>query len=492
MKTKVLYILMIALIFTTSCEDYLEKNPLDQISAPTFWKTEKDAEMALTACYGSLQWAWLAYLSPHWEGLSDNAYCQYPWEGGFTNFARGVIEPTSGGVVGDAFYNRYQGITTCNIFLKNIEGVEIDQTTKEKYMAEVRFVRAYLYFHLTEIYGGVPLVLEPLSIENSKVAKSSKAEVVAKILEDLDFAISKLPNEIYTGHAVKASALAFKSRVLLFNGQFAEAASVAKQVVDGSDFGLNNNYSEIFTDGTQAGNNEIIFSIKYLAPDNYTWMDIYYDWWLSCTPVQDLVDAYECTDGFSIAESGLYDAENPYNNRDPRLGMTVMLPEDEYPYVPSGLFKDVNSKTGFGLKKFISIAERPVNYSTQSQQDWVAIRYAEVLLNYAEAQNEAAGPDQSVYDAINEIRARVDMPALQPGLSKEQMREKIRNERRIEMAMEGMRYFDLKRWNIAHEIIPQITDPGGTPRNFEQKHYLWPFPQGEIDINDQLEQNNGY
>lgn len=134
----------------------------------------------------------------------------------------------------------------------------------------------------------------------------------------------------------------------------------------------------------------------------------------------------------------------------------------------------------------------PYGYSTQSQQDWVMLRYAEVLLIYAEAQNEIAGPDQMVYEAINQIRNRVNMPDVPAGINQQEMRETIRHERRIELAFEGLRYYDLKRWRIAEEVLNNITD-GVIPRNFEERFYQWPLPQSEIDRSQGvLEQNPDY
>jgi len=151
------------------------------------------------------------------------------------------------------------------------------------------------------------------------------------------------------------------------------------------------------------------------------------------------------------------------------------------------------SGTGYNPVKYCNWDELPIDYSTISDQDIIIIRYADVLLMYAEAKNEASGPDASVYAAINAVRDRVNMPPVPNGLTKDQMRERIRHERRVELALEGSRYVDIKRWRIAEDIIPQIVDPGGAKRKFDPgKHYLLPFPQNEMDTNPNLEQNPGY
>jgi hypothetical protein len=202
-------------------------------------------------------------------------------------------------------------------------------------------------------------------------------------------------------------------------------------------------------------------------------------------------------DGRPITESPLYNPLTPYVNRDPRMKLSVYVPGDRWKYSANGLFdpaKDGNNKTGFLLKKYLDTTRAPAGYATQSDQDFVLLRFADVLLMYAEAQNEVGGPDESVYSAVNAVRARpgINLPPLPAGLSKDQMRQRIRNERRIELAFEGLRFLDLKRWKIADVVLPQIINPGGVARKFEQKHYLWPFPLSEIDINKDLQQNTGY
>ncbi|MBE7174264.1 MAG: RagB/SusD family nutrient uptake outer membrane protein, partial [Williamsia sp.] len=187
----------------------------------------------------------------------------------------------------------------------------------------------------------------------------------------------------------------------------------------------------------------------------------------------------------------------PYLNRDPRLKLSVYVPGDPWKYSTTGFFdptKDGNNKTGFNLKKYLDTTRAPTGYATQSDQDFVLLRYADILLMYAEAQNEVGGPSQAVYNAVNAVRARpgINLPALPAGLSQDALRQRIRNERRVELAFEGLRYFDLLRWKIADQVIPAIVNPGGVNRRFEQKNYLWPFPQSEIDIDPDLKQNTGY
>ena len=241
-----------------------------------------------------------------------------------------------------------------------------------------------------------------------------------------------------------------------------------------------------------------MFSTRYLIPDLSSGLDIRWNWHGVLNPNQELVDAFECTDGFPITSSPLYDPSNWRLNRDPRLLMTIKGHED---LVVNSAGQTVGfnynniSGTGYNPVKYGNWDVLPIDYSTQSEQDWILLRYAEVLLIYAEARNEASGPDASVYDAINEVRARpgVDMPPIPAGLTQNEMRERIRNERRVELALEGTRWADILRWRTAEHYIPTIVDAGGVRRIFDpSKHYLLPFPQTEIDINPNLVQNPGY
>ena len=355
------------------------------------------------------------------------------------------------------------------------------------------------YFTLTEFYGGVPLYTKSPTMEESIVKQSTKAEIVAQVIADLDIAIASLPNISYTdGHAVKGSAQALKAKVLLHNEQWQSAADAANQVITDGKFSIFNNYRTLFLASGQNNNPEIIFSARFLNPDRYSSQDIYYAWWGELNPRQELVDDYECTDGLPISSSPLYDPTSWKLNRDPRLALTIKTAAESV-VNSAGQIKTFNynqqSLTGYEPVKGLNWDALPIDYSTKSEQDWILMRYAELLLIYAEAKNEATGPDASVYNAINAVRARpgINMPPIPDGLTKALMRERIRHERRIELALEGRRYHDVKRWKTAETYIPTLVDPGGIRRVFNPaKHYLFPFPQSEIDVNPNLVQNPGY
>lgn len=494
MKKNIIYahLLLIMVVLSFSCKkDFLNRNPLDKISSETFWKNEADLRAALAGCYAILSPRdnpGFGALAPHYEGLSDNAYDNFPWEGGFTTLAQGIITPNSGGAVATEYNLHYQQIAADNFLLDNIDKVPVDDAIKAKYKAESRFLRAYSYFRLSEAFGGVILSLKVETLSETKRPKNTKAEVVAAILDDLDFAIANLPDQAYAGNAVKGSAQALKAKVLLYNEKWKESAAVSKAIIDGAKFSLSPEYSNLFIKPGQLNNPEIIFSARYQTPDAYSNMDIYYSFWQSLQPLKLLVDAYETIDGSPINPA------DPYSNRDPRLKKTILLPGEPHVGSSTGIFMPFagDNKTGYLPKKFV---DPNLNAQQTSNSDCVILRYSDVLLMYAEAQNEDLGPEASVYDAVNKVRQRpgINMPVLPIGLSKEQMRERIRKERRIEFAMEGTRYFDLKRWHIAHIVLPTVVDPGGIKRSFAQKNYLWPFPQAEINIlSPNLVQNDDY
>jgi len=485
-------------LFLLSCNE-LDLNPQDQISGPTFWSSQADADLALTGVYSTLNNPSFTFPMVYYSVLGgDSEQSGISGTGPINNLAAGEIEPTSGSLVSSIFTDCYRGISTCNIFLANIDKTPISEATLKQYKGEVYFLRAFFYYRLTEFYGGVPLYTAPVSLEEAKVEQSTKEQVFAQILSDLDVAIANLPNDAYSGHAVKASALALKSRVLLHQESWSEAAAAAKEVIMDGKFSLYDDFKNLFLHYGQDGNPEILFSTKFLNPDNSSDQDIQIQWWGILNPRQELVDAYECIDGLPISSSPLYDPNDWKANRDPRMLLTLKAFEDPA-ILASGEVVEYEynnpSSTGYEPAKFVDVEELPVDYSTRSEHDWVLLRYAEVLLNYAEAQNEAVGPDPSVYEAVNEVRARpgIDMPPLPSGLSQDEMRTRIRNERRVELALEGLRYGDIKRWKTAETYIPTLMRPNGAYRQFDPtKHYRFPFPQSEIDINNNLKQNPGY
>jgi starch-binding outer membrane protein, SusD/RagB family len=232
------------------------------------------------------------------------------------------------------------------------------------------------------------------------------------------------------------------------------------------------------------------------------------------TPLRSLVDAYQMEDGMSIEDSPLYDPDDPYANRDPRLYSTLLYPGAPFDTVifnslPSSptadqVRSDFNATaTGYQFIKYVN----PEDKSDQGNSgvDFILMRYADVLLMYAEAKIEQNEIDQSVYDAINAVRTRADMPAITGPHSQDELRQILRHERRIELAFEGLRVFDIRRWGIAADVMAgqhygiDYVDEDGDPqtipadfRSFTARDMLWPIPQKELDLNPNISQNPGY
>ena len=508
-----LLITAITMMLAVSCKKgFLERNPKNSVSSQVFWTSEADVQTGLAGVYSRLQQNFLGYERIYLEGLTDNAFAD-PGnnnQGGLGNMTLGSITPTVGGALANMYSTPYRAISSANYFLDNVDKAPVVAAKLNVYKAEVRFIRALAYFDLVQAFGGVVIYRSyPKTLDAAKIAKSSKEEVYAFIHEDLDFAIANLPDEKYNGHAVKGSALGIKARVLVTQQKWAEAVTVLQQIMSSGKFALSNNYAGLFLRGGQANaavNTEIIFSTQYLAPANVqrtspigSGMNIEIGWWSLLQPYKDLADDYEMKDGKPAATSPLFDPANPYANRDPRLDLTMKLPGEVWKNNAGTAWTgSYPSVTGFLMEKYVDLSMAPFTASTANttDQDYVHLRYADVLLMYAEAKNEVSGPDATVYAALNQVRARpgINMPPVDPAGydTKDKLREFIRHERRVELALEGQRYNDLKRWNIAHIKLPMLKHPSGAPLVFQSKNYVLPFPQSEIDNNPNLVQNNDY
>jgi hypothetical protein len=505
MKAKYIIIAFVCSITLTgsmSCKKYLDKEPLDALSNGSFWTTEGDVKMALTGVYARLRSGYFGFRRMWLDTYSDNGYDRHNFYN-FQNLTVGVVNPTS---APSDFYNPpYQGIASANFFLANVDKAPVSEVNKKLYIAEVRFLRALFYFDLVTAYGGVVIYTKPPeNVDVSKIKQSTKDEVLSLIHQDLDFAVSNLPDTKYEGHAVKGSAMALKTRVLLSQEKWADAAALAKQIIDGGKFSLAPSYSGLFITSTQVGNPEIMFSTDFLSPNNYHrdfgGADVEIGWWGAIGVYKDLGEDYEMLNGKKITDPGSgYDPNKMALNRDPRFDMTLKYPGEKFTN-PDGteFFYTDPALTPYVMQKYVNLSRLPLGYdkANLTDQHIIHLRYADVLLMYAEAKNEVEGPSAGVYAALNAIRARpsVNMPPIDQTVYNSQaaLREGIRHERRIELAMEGLRYFDLKRWKVFETKLANVANPGGVKLKFGEKNYVLPFPQSEIDRNPKLVQNQGY
>lgn len=496
------FILIISLLVGVAACDLLDTNPTDFYTTDTFWKTPQHALDALTGCYQVLTtnaFFGSGGTGHKWEVMTPNAY-MYNDELSTNTFAMGHASGTTLGMNDRIWSGSYSGIGRCNTVIDRINEIQMDEELRARIIGEARFLRAFYYNELNQMFHGVPLILSSPDPETqSDMPRNTYEEVQQQIIEDLDYAASVLPDSYPPsdgGRATKGAALALKARVLLQDHQYDQVVSVIEQIFALNQYELFPDYNGIFRKANE-GNSEIIFDVRFKAPDVINDYDIVMAQYSTQAPLLDLVNAYQMIDGKSIQESDLYDPANPYENRDPRFKQSILYLGAPWRNRTANNI-DLH-QTGFSFRKFTEYNETTVGTIPQSDVNYIVIRYADVLLMYAEALNELSGPTQEVYDAVNQVRTRptVDMPPLPAGLSQEEMREAIRLERRIELAGERSYYFDIRRWGIAEEVMTgPVHDYTGrvlAVRQFNpDKDYLWPIPYTEIELNPNLTQNPGY
>lgn len=398
----------------------------------------------------------------------------------------------------DDNWNRaYTAIRRTHLFLERSGNVNLDnyklnpdasaQQTYRNMVAdlvrwryEARFLRAYFYFELIKRYGGVPLITRSLSInENLDLPRNTFDACVQFISDECDSAALHLPPsapDVDLGRATKGAAMALKSRVLLYwasplnntgnlQERWAKAARAAHDVIALNTYQLEGDYRALFRSFTSK---EIIFAHRYGASNDFERANypIGYDGGQSgTTPTQDLVDTYEMADGSAFSWSNPTHAAAPYDNRDPRLKMSVVVNNTQWKGRAveawaggrDGKGIDRASRTGYYLKKYVD-ENLDLLQNRSSVHTWILFRLGEIYLNYAEAMNEAYGPVQdpegfglTAIEAVNGVRKRtsVNMPALVTGQWQQaSLREKLRNERRVEMAFEEHRFWDVRRWKL--------------------------------------------
>ncbi len=486
-----------------------------------------------------------------WSSLTDESV--YNNDDNTWLIQRGQLSPENTGIAGTLWNRSYRSIRECNYALTNIDEVPMSTSRKNLLVAELKFIRAFRYQDLIRNYGGVPLLGDRVSQLNDDFSdpelfrREDLATCISYVLAQLDEAAAGLPNDNSSswllGRATKGAALALKSRLALYAasplynvGTWNQAVDAAAAVIALNKYSVSQNgYRELFR--RASNDNEIIFARYYTVGARHVPTEIAngpngYDGWGGNVPLQNLVDAYRMANGRAIGDAGSgYDPQQPYLGRDPRFYQTILYNGAPYrgrnveTFVPGG--RDSRdgpsnwntSRTGYYLLKFID-EDMPINnpWNIAGLQPWIYFRYAEILLNFAEAANELAGPDVtpsgaalSAREAVNLIRTRagVAMPEIPTGLSQDEFRTLVRNERQIELAFEEHRFYDVRRWMIAEqtENVPaygiEITRSGNTftyerkvaldGRSFSPQHYWLPIPRDEIlASNNSLQQNPNY
>ncbi|MCC8170534.1 MAG: RagB/SusD family nutrient uptake outer membrane protein [Parabacteroides sp.] len=559
--------------------------PPAEISAPSYWKTDKDAWYALNSCYEKMKGLDI------WDEMcTDNAHSHKPWEGNFELVQQNGISTAA--PYGD--YN-FEAVRRANTFIDNVDKCEMSDDMKGRMKAEARFFRAFSYLELTQYFGKVAIITEAVPYDAPNMPRNSVEEVHAFILDELAEIATLLP-ESYpggylneTGRITRYAALALRARAALYFGNYTEAEKSAREVIDSKKYALFRIASldaaqqqeademDLYVDFTARGidkdafvkgmfsyealwhganaspaNKEYVLTHEYMADANandayrYTYfipldMSIK-DGYSSYEPMQDLIDAYWSVDGKTIptpptvdqrkmdyekiwnhakdldktaykkfatgTDLMTYEYMKEFKNRDSRLYVSFMFPfkgwhgspvgEHYYRWDPSNIDALGNfSWTGFSYRKMVSV--NPYNQSA-SPDDYPTIRYAEVLLTFAEAHLMNTGYDKEVRDALNDIRDRCGMPDVPAALSKDAAIDLLRNERRIELAGEGHRFDDVRRYGSTycqHYLNGPSTAPNGhvvITKVWDDRLLLMPIPTSAIDTNPLLkdDQNPGY
>lgn len=520
MKTP-FYIIAVLLLLITGCNDsFLDVAPRDQVTNETFFVSQQDAIQAANSVYDywggqgnnedGFGYSFFLYLADTW---SDDAYI--PLDGyWYQRFQNGALSPSDTDVLA-RWQELYFIIRRANWFLANISRPEMDQNLRLRLTAEVRFIRAFQYFLLCQTWGEVPIVKEPLTLSELKVPRAGVGETMSFILDELDFSISTLPSAYAQedeGRITKGAAMALKARLLLYEGRWEESYGAAKEVMDLGLYSLfqtaeGDGYSELF-DTENENNAEIILDRENAALPNHgnqlprlsaLKSSIGGDGFIS--PTQALIDAYHAYDPVDDQFVPI-DPNNEFSLRDPRLGYTIAYPGSVFfGQVLSPTSPPLsNSRTRYGTIKFIPDGFNGNNGGLDYAVNHILIRYAEVLLTYAEAKIEANSIDQSVIDVINQVRSRaygvsfMEYDKYPEVVMSDQntLREVVRNERRVELALEGLRWFDIKRWRIGEAVLGMpiygakvsgqnvLVAEGGV---FDpSRDYLRPIPEREIQL----------
>jgi hypothetical protein len=508
-------LLLLTVFLTLGCDDdFLDRTPLDTTTLETFWKTPEQAEMWVNNLYKGLG----GVEEARFEAFSDNAFGRAG--AGANNIANGLLDTNDPRV---SEYWNYRYIRLGLEFFDYIENVPgISESKKKELTGQVRFMLAYQYYRLMTLYRDVPLVTKVLEIDESDVEKNSKEEILAYVIQQLDEAIALLPVSwpaSESGRITRGAALALKARVLLYNERWAEASQAAKAVMDLNEYTLHPNFKELFLAEFNNRTREVILAKQYAESVQVhdlvrTYAPVYLGGYALVLPTNELQQSFGMKDGSPFDSSNPEHMKKPFSDRDPRFNETFMYHGKDY----NGVKLDLTGsefRFAFTYLYYLKYVADLKNNFWPSHVNWILFRYADVLLMYAEATNEVSGADPSVFDALDQIRTRAGMPAVdrKKYAGKEALREFIRNERRVELAGEGLRYFDIRRWRIGEQVLntslksmdlTQWTDAprdgNGKPvlvikpvqsRVFNSKrHYVWPIPQTAIDKATKLTQHS--
>lgn len=461
-----------------SCQNILEKDPLGTLDAGSFFQTADDAQQAVNAAYKPLlfctpnnnfYWAFGELCSDEAitggdgsrPGLTElDAFTHTPRTEEFTNF----------------WALNYQGIAQCNTVLDKVPAIEMDATLKKQILGEAYFLRAYYYFLLSQVFGDVVLYTKLTPPDELKVPKTPRSEVLRQVVADCDEAAARLPVRFSgkdIGRATQGAALALAAKAYLYEKNWEKTVEYVGKVKALGAYALVPDYRDNFRKAAQ-NNSESVWEIQHTNLELGVGNSLN-QWWLS----KKVTDGY----GFAEVTKRYFDSFDP---NDPRRDFTIASNNQDYFGV---VYKNSFSSTRYGPRKYLQAAAETTQRA-DGDINYTAIRYAEVLLWEAEALAELNRLPEALA-ALEQVRARARAQAANPttalppiaATDKQSGLDAVRRERQWELGFECHRFFDLVRWGIAKDSIPEFQ---------AGKHEVFPIPQAEIDLNPALRQNGGY
>lgn len=468
----------IAIISLISCQGILDKDPLGTLDAGSFFQTANDAEQAINAAYQPLlfssgnnnfYWAFGQIASDEAVTGGDGSRAGLTELDAFTHTPRTEE-------FGSFWALNYRGIAQCNLVLDKLPAVQMDATQKARIEGEAYFLRAYYYFLLTQVFGDVVLYTKVTPPDELKVPKTARAEIYNQIVADCDAAAERLPlshSSTNVGRATRGAAYALAAKTYLYSKNWEKVLEYVGKVKNLGIYGLMADYQDNFRENTQ-NNQESVWEIQHSNLELGVGNSLN-QWWLS----KKVVDGY----GFAEVTQQYYDAFDP---TDPRRSFTIASNNQDYFGV---VYKNSFSSTRFSPRKYLQAASE-VTQKADGDINYGAIRYAEVLLWEAEAAAELGRPTDAL-TVLEQVRARARAQAANPATAlppvtttvQQELIEAVRRERQFELGFECHRFFDLVRWGIAKDRLPEFQ---------VGKNEVFPIPQSEIDLNPQLRQNAGY
>jgi len=532
MKRK-LFILILLSYIACGCEKFLDKTDPTATTFQEFFVDEDDLRRVVYSTYLDVftnrsDRRLLFYMK---DARSDNAYSRAESDH-HQRIANGTFNSNTRAF--EYYWTIHmKHIGRINTYLANINVPYVeDEAVRQRYKAILEGLRIWHYFEAVMRWGDIPFVLEPTTIEGSKVAPTPKAQVLDNLFSMAVEVANRLPDNEYTTNKYMFNRYSFKALIMryaLFNERYELAAQLAKEIMDSGKYQLYSSYRDLFQYEGDTKNKEFILHMERESVGNaatYSFRDLGPHFRTGngqsyAVPLKSLVDAYWTLQGRPIDQCPLHTKEeyelNPGLNRDPRYAASIMGPGDTFYgekidiYTPGNPMFYENqraSKSGYWFRKFVSEADA----FRDGTLTFGLIRYAEVLLTYAEAKIMLGEIDELAKSCINLVRERagldmsvanVTLPAYS-AYTQQQWVELLRNERRIEFAGEGLRYEDILRWRIAEEVLSQpalghtrlvngkMVSLKIEDRHFAPHNYLWPFHQTVLRVEPNLKQNPGY